>query len=302
MNFKRAWCIFVLALLLVSCADMDGTTVAEPATPVLAGGKVAATDVPVNLQVRPADGMPMVHFSAGGFRMGSTLEQVEEAIALCEEHYSICNRWYYLRESPDHMVSLPGFWLDQMEVTNEQFRACVDAGVCEAPTGCQKGEPTFDDAEKADHPVVCIGWQDAQEYCAWVGGRLPTEAEWEYAARGAGSLIYPWGDAFVGTNLNYCDVNCGQSHADTRFDDGFATTAPAGSFSEGESWGGVLNMGGNVSEWVTDWFGAYSPRPASQPWRPAGWHREADQGLQLVFPSGLLPRGRAPFRRSGDPF
>jgi serine/threonine-protein kinase len=201
----------------------------------------------------------MVAVPAGTFLMGSTIEEVDDAIALCRAHYSTCNRWYYMRENPEHSVSLDGFWLDETEITNGQYRRCVEAGVCLEPSGCKKGEPTYGDPERREHPVVCVSWTDAQTYCGWAGGRLPTEAEWEYAYRGAGGSIFPWGAEFDGSRLNYCDANCSQPHADDRFDDGYVDTAPVGSHPQGASWCGVLGLGGNVAEWVADWQGEYSP-------------------------------------------
>jgi len=214
------------------------------------------------------DGM-MLHIPGGNFQMGSTDAEIADAIDLCREHYHICNQWYYERESPQHTVSLDDFWIDQAEVTNAQYRLCIEAGICPAPTTCKKGEPTFDEPGKADHPVVCVNWEEAQSYCQWRGSRLPTEAEWEYAFRGADGLIYPWGNEFDGTQLNYCDANCSQSHADERFNDGYALTAPVGSYPQGASWFDVLDMGGNVSEWVTDWYGDYSPDAAASPLGPS---------------------------------
>ena len=179
-----------------------------------------------SMQDRQSDGMQMVFVPGGDFQMGSTLEEIDAAIALCQGHYNICNRWYYLREDPQHRVTLDSFWIDQTEVSNDQFRACVEADVCLEPLECKKGEPTYADPNKIDHPVVCVSWHDAQAYCDWAGARLPTEAEWEYAFRGEAGAIYPWGDEFDGARLNYCDANCEASHADDRYNDGYVKTSP----------------------------------------------------------------------------
>jgi formylglycine-generating enzyme required for sulfatase activity len=228
--------------------------------------------------MRPVDKMKMVKVTGGAFQMGSTEAEIEDAIALCQQHYPICNRWYYKRESPAHMVSLDEFWIDQTEITNAQYRLCVDAGICGQPSKCQKGEPTFGDPDMDKHPVVCVDWNDAQAYCQWVDARLPTEAEWEYAFRGTAGWLYPWGDEFDGTRLNYCDANCGQSHADEVFDDGYPKTAPVGSFPSGTSWSGALNLGGNVSEWVADWFSAYTTRIAQNPSGPPAGNEKMIKG------------------------
>ena len=87
--------------------------------------------------------------------------------------------------------------IDRTEVTNDQYRNCVEAGICEEPATCNWGAPTYNDGSKADHPVVCVDWNGARTYCQWAGKQLPTEAEWEKAARGTDGLIYPWGDTDV---------------------------------------------------------------------------------------------------------
>jgi formylglycine-generating enzyme required for sulfatase activity len=247
---------------------------------------------------RPTDGMVMVYVPGGSFEMGSTQAQIEAAIALCRQHYSPCNDWYYEREAPVHTVSLAGFWIDQFEVTNAQYRRCVEDGVCSEPLTCKKGEPTYADPEKTDHPVVCVSWDDAQAYCEWAGARLPTEAEWEYAFRGEQGRIYPWGDSFDGSRLNYCDANCTQSHADDEYDDGYSNTAPVGDFPQDVSWSGAVGMSGNVSEWVADWFGAYSPEAVSNPIGPESGNEKMLKGCGWFSPPAYC-RGAA--RPSVDP-
>jgi len=197
-------------------------------------------------RVRPTDGMTMVYVPGGEFTMGTPGNP----------------------DAGSHSVLLDSFWIDQTEITNGQYGACVTARACSAPTTCSWGEPTYEDAAKADHPVICVTWQAARFYCDWAGGRLPTEAEWEYAARGPDAHIYPWGNEFDGTRLNSCDINCPHDdHKVTDYDDGHAQTAPVGSYPSGASWCGVLDMAGNVWEWVADWHGPY---PATQQTNPTG--------------------------------
>ena len=234
-------------------------------------------------QIRKADGMVMVYVTGGSFLMGSTEEEIKEAMLLCHEHYGYCNDWYYDREAPQHRVTLDSFWIDQTEVTNAQYRKCVEAGACEPPIECFRGDPTFDDSSKADHPVVCVDWYDAQAYCEWAGGRLPTEAEWEYAARGEAGLLYPWGDTFDGTKLNYCDSTCEKSHADDTFTDGYARTAPVGSFTEGVSWCGAYDMAGNVFEWVADWLGDYPEEAQVNPLGPEFGTEKVSRGCSWFY-------------------
>ena len=274
MTFKKQASILLLFLITISCANTEIVTQeispskTLPPDPHQVTVTPAVVVVPEDAFTRSKDSMTMVYIPGGDFLMGSTKSEIDAAIALCNQHYNICNRWYYEREGPLHPVSLVAYWIDQTEVSNAQYRLCVESGDCAAPIACKKGEPTFDDPEKADHPVVCVDWEEAQTYCQWIGGRLPTEAEWEYAFRGADGSIYPWGDEFSGSRLNYCDANCSQSHADDRFDDGYSLTAPVGSYPSGVSWSGAYNMSGNVSEWVADWFGDYSPDAVSNPLGP----------------------------------
>jgi formylglycine-generating enzyme required for sulfatase activity len=202
---------------------------------------------------RPTDGMAMVYVPAGEFDMGSTDDEVDHALQLCNRYIN-CARWWFEREQPMHTVALNGFWIDHTEVTNAQYRQCVEARKCQVPIICGPGEPAYDDPSKTDHPVVCVHWNDAQAYCAWAGTRLPTEAEWEYAARGPEGRRYPWGETFDGMRLNFCDANCERRYADETADDGYTDTAPVGSYPAGASWCGALDMAGNVWEWAADWY------------------------------------------------
>jgi len=303
----------VFILLAASCQPVATTSPPPTATPSFPTTTSLPTEEPASpatssmppaqptigsTWTRPADGMVMVYVPAGEFQMGSTEAQIETAIALCREHYSPCNNWYYGREGPAHAVSMVGYWIDQAEVTNAQYRRCVEGGVCSERLTCKKGEPTYVDPAKTDHPVVCVSWDDAQAYCEWAGTRLPTEAEWEYAFRGQQGNIYPWGDSFDGSRLNCCDTNCMESHADDEYDDGYPNTAPAASFPQDVSWSGAIGMSGNVSEWVADWFGPYSTEVLSNPTGPESGNEKVLKGCSWFFPPAYC-RGAA--RPSVDP-
>jgi formylglycine-generating enzyme required for sulfatase activity len=206
-------------------------------------------------RTRAADGMVMVYVPGGTFQMGSTDEEVDDALQLCNQYYGDCQRSWFEDEQPAHLVTLDSFWIDRTEVTNAQYRQCVDDGDCPEP-GC------WDDSNynAPDRPVVCVSWNDAVAYCEWAGGRLPTEAEWEYAARGPNGNIFPWGDTFDGARLNFCDANCTADWKATDYDDGYPYTAPVGSYENGASWVGALDMAGNVWEWTSSLYQAYPYR------------------------------------------
>ena len=238
-------------------------------------------------QIRPTDGMVMVYVSSGEFNMGSSHEEVIYARELCREsvsqndiHISVCSSAAYTNEQPAHSVRLHSYWIDQTEITNQQYSLCTNSGECTPPVelGSFTRDVYFADPEFANYPVVYVRWDQAAAYCQWAGGRLPTEAEWEYAARGPKSLIYPWGNTFDRYRLNYCDVNCPAGVIDSSFDDQYPETAPVGSYPEGASWIGALDMAGNVREWVADWYGYYT---ADRQENPQG----ATQG------DGHIPRG-----------
>jgi len=155
-------------------------------------------------------------------------------------------------ERPQHRVRLTeGFWIDKYEVTNAAFQSFVDdGGYANAALWSDAGRrwlagqrldalPAACPGERPDHPRRCVTWYEAEAYARWRHGRLPTEAEWEYAARGPSSSRYPWGDAFDASRCNVVGV------------DG---PVPVGSYPNGASWVGALDMSGNAMEWVSDWL------------------------------------------------
>ncbi len=213
---------------------------------------------------RSQDGMVMVYVPGGTFQMGSTDAEVTAALDFCNQTRGNCERSWFEDEQPVHTVTLDGFWLDQTEVINEQYAQCVASGVCKASTYADNANYNGN-----RQPVVGVDWHNATAYCQWAGAQLPTEAQREYAARGTEGRVYPWGNDFDGTKLNYCDKNCTYDWADKAVDDGYQLTAPVGSFPADKSWAGALDLAGNVCEWTADRYGAYSSGSQANPEGPA---------------------------------
>ena len=174
--------------------------------------------LPAATKTNPLDGAKYVYVPPGAFAMGS---EQDDTVARADE-------------KPQSSVHVDGFWVMRTEVTNGQYRRCVEAGACTAPNNAR-----WNDAVYADHPVTGVTWQQATAYAAWVGGRLPTEAEWEKACRGTAGGIYPWGDGSPTENLANFFPNTGG-------------TMPVGSYSpQGDSPYGVADIAGNVWEWTS---------------------------------------------------
>jgi formylglycine-generating enzyme required for sulfatase activity len=212
------------------------------------------TATPAPPEVATPAAMHMAYVPEGAFWMGSAEAEVADALALCSQKQSDCQREDFADEEPQHQVILDAYWIDQTEVTNAQYTQCVDAGLCTRPSRFDSytRDSYYDDPAFADYPVIYVSWHQAKAYCEWVGKRLPTEAEWEKAARGTDRRIFPWGNAFDGSRLSFCDLNCSLGWQDPTWDDGYADTAPVGSYPSGASPYGVLDMAGNVWEWVAD--------------------------------------------------
>ncbi len=204
-------------------------------------------------------------------------------------------------ETPAHRVTLAPYCIDRTEVSAHRYQECAASGQCTTSSTvnfpaipapqlpswnqlCNGSRP-----DRADHPMNCVDWTQANAYCRSRGGRLPTEAEWEFAARGAETRSFPWGEAAPSLErVNACDADClalitrhnlSRPAASFPGSDSQAATAPVGAFTPGASQYGVLDMAGNVMEWTGDWFGLYTAAPAIDPTgAPSGADRVARGG------------------------
>ena len=280
-------------IIIVVTATPTDTPVPPAPTPTPAQLVAGAT------QLWEKDGSVMVYVPAGEFTVGSPEGEGND-----DEH-------------PQHNVYVSAFWIDQAEVTNEQFARFVDAtghstdaekdgwGWVWAGSEWQQigsewqqiegadwrhpDGPEMTIADRMDHPVVQVSWSDAQVYCQWAGKRLPTEAEWEKAARGMGGRKYPWGDTFDGKKLNYSGT-----------DHGYEYTSPVGSYPAGASPYGALDMAGNVWEWCQDRYGSdyYAGSPPRDPQGPdsgeyrvvrgGSWY-DAEGGVRVALRYRFVP-------------
>jgi len=213
---------------------------------------ISSSDSRPNQMVWNKDGAEMAYIPAGSFEMGDAMNETEA---------------WMQRSRPLHTVRLDGFYIDKTEVTVGQFKAFLaDSGY--HWTG------SWDDVDQYspgdDYPMIYVDWNDAMAYAKWSGKRLPTEAEWEYAARGG--LVgqrYPWGSEKAdGSQGNFADKSSAVDWANANVDDGYATCSPVGSYPPNSY--GLYDMGGNVWEWCADWYSSdyYSKSPVKNPLGP----------------------------------
>ncbi len=195
------------------------------------------------------DGMTLVYVPAGNFLMG----------------FADSDSYPSYTAMPQQTVFLDAFWIDQTEVTNVMYAECVSKGACQEPTNISSnshpdyyGNPEFD-----NYPVLYVNWNMAKTYCEWAGRDLPTEAQWEKAARGKDGSEYPWRESsYVSSGWD--------SSSFANFGESIGDTTPVGSYKKGQSIYGAYDMAGNVWEWVNGWYDDtyYSSMPTSNPKGP----------------------------------
>jgi formylglycine-generating enzyme required for sulfatase activity len=217
--------LLLLVLVLAACAGITGGDESDSG----GEGGETATATPAPTILEGAGGGSIVFVEGGPFVMGS-----DEGEPGAEPD-----------EMPKHRVNVPGFWIHQTEVTNEQYAQCVEAGECGLPAiqSDPEQETHYGDPAYGDHPVVGVSWFQANGYCDWLGGRLPTEAEWEKTARGLLAFTYPWGAD---------DPDCLLANKEGCNADG--ETDPIGTRPQGLSPFEAFDMAGNVGEWTYDWY------------------------------------------------
>ena len=199
-------------------------------------------------------------FAESQFTMGSTHEEMLSAHNECilEVLGHTCNAKHFQNEGPVRSVTLGSYQLDRYEVTVADYERCVRTRRC-TPVPFYKGAQRF---RSPRLPVVLVSWEDARDYCSFVGGRLPTEAEWERAARGIAGRRYPWGNAYNPRVANHGRL----AHNPTDDEDGFSELAPVGSYPAGATPDLVFDLAGNVEEWTLDRYREqYDPNDVQNP-------------------------------------
>jgi formylglycine-generating enzyme required for sulfatase activity len=258
--------------------------------------KIKPKDIIAESKIRAKDGMEMIYIPTGEFTMGSTLFE-----SVVFENMKL---HLFPDQRPQHKVYLDGYWIDKTEVTVGMFKKFVEETGYRTSAEKEGGGKPWHDGPKNEewpivlgidwlhprelnseaednHPVVQVSWEDAMAYANWVGATLPTEAQWEKAARGVDERKFPWGDEFNGNYLNYGDSLCPVTRwRDLEFIDGYAFTSPVGIYPDGASPYGILDMAGNVWEWVLDWYGEdyYESSPYKNPQGPETGYAKSMRG------------------------
>ncbi|MGD0611255.1 MAG: SUMF1/EgtB/PvdO family nonheme iron enzyme [Anaerolineales bacterium] len=255
--------LLVASFSLASCAPAAIPT--EPVTPP---------------RIREKDGMMMIFVPAGPFTMGITAEQ---ALADCQKFPKDCYQNSFNNEQPPHRVNLDGYWIDSTEVTNSMYARCVRAGACQPPFDNSSSTRTsyYGNSRYSDYPVVYVDWAKARDYCRWAGASLPTEAEWEKAERGTDGRTYPWGNSPPTCQLLNFQPVSGSCVGDT---------SAVGSYPSGASPYGVLDMVGNVWEWLADWYSEtyYASSPSNNPTGPTSGMYHVLRGGSWAGGEGLV--------------
>jgi formylglycine-generating enzyme required for sulfatase activity/serine/threonine protein kinase len=291
-----------VGFFLMQRGQGDKTGAPSVAAPAPVASAAPAVPVPPSLK---SCGEKMAAIDGGKFFMGSDDKDANED------------------ERPAHQATLAPFCIDLYEVTTAEYKACSDVGECKrAPVEVEWKDIkpqelksysrlcNANHSENGAHPINCVDWEMADTYCVWQKKRLPTEAEWEFAARGPDGRRYPWGDEEPDkTRMNACGKECTSWSAKNRVvlgygdqrmypdDDGFPLTAPVGSFPAGKSRYGLFDVVGNVWEWTGDWDAKYAPEPVVDPKGPPAGTRKIVRGGAF---NGIMASWVRPSQRYSD--
>ncbi len=268
------WALWVVYVLFPLCG------IAWVTSFVFASRPPEATDPPTLTLTSsgtpwPGQSVPMALIPAGAFQMGSENGNIDE--------------------KPIHTVMLDAFYMDVYEVTNARYQECVQAGACSVPSASKSAtrDSYYGSSQFADYPVIYVSWNDAKAYCEWRGARLPTEAEWEKAARGGlEGKLYPWGDEIDCAKANYWGKDGGC----------VGDTSAVGIYAPNDY--GLYDMAGNVWEWAADWYAEeyYASSPAENPTGPVSGESRALRGgswnndgldVRASLRGGYSPTGRS---------
>ena len=259
---------WVLGELVATHNAGEVAVVAEPATSTPIADSAPVTGRSVGGEVREFGGLPFVHVPAGEFLMGIATEAGDTLMAICSETFNYCEQGFWSDQQPEHRVYLDDYWIGQTEVTNSQFQRFLNVGGYDSERYWSvegwrwRNGSTPSDRFNEINPPDLVSWYEAEAFANWltdVAGipiRLPTEAQWEKAARGTDARLFPWGNSSPTAEL-----------ANT-YSSG---TEPVGIHPAGASPYGALDMAGNVYEWTSDWYAAdyYAFSPATNPTGPA---------------------------------
>jgi len=272
--------IAIIVIIVVSILLIVGISIAQK-------DSQQSPDKSANVQDKPKeiigkDGAKMLLIPAGEFLMGTDSSEIPELVKLAKQWFPDADSSWFEDETPRHTVSVDASYMDAYEVTNAQYKKFVQATGHSEPVGLVlEGNTLRSDLNLKpwnsknyngdNQPVVCVTWEDAKAYAEWAGKRLPTEAEWEYAARGElADKRYVWGDDWPPpkNSGNFADESYKKAFPGlviNGYDDGYAYSAPIGSFKSNGY--GLYDMAGNVWEWCADWYGDkyYDSSPKQNP-------------------------------------
>lgn len=279
LNRKMLWGVVGVTALLslfyfFSLNSVQGRLFSTPTrteSPTPASKLIPKTSTPTRTKTPPTSTLTMT--ATPGIR--STMVSEKDGMVLVYVPQGSFTMGYFGSdqgdERPEHQVTLDAYWIDQTEVTNAMYAKCVADKKCDPPESIKSStrKEYFGNPDFANYPVIYVSWEDAKKYCEWAGRDLPTEAQWEKAARGPDGRLYPWGNTQPkNTLLNYLGS-------------GLKDTSKVGSYPDGASMYGALDMAGNVYEWVNDWYSSvyYQSSPLENPLGPvSGTFRVARGG------------------------